>query len=41
MWGRAKAPVLLALMTAMLVPAGAQGTLTIGSNLGREPNVRL
>jgi hypothetical protein len=39
MWGRAKATALLALVAAVLAPTGAWGTVTIGSNLGRAPNV--
>jgi hypothetical protein len=38
MWGRAKVAALLALAIALLVPAGAPATVTIGSNLGRAPN---
>jgi hypothetical protein len=37
MWGRARGVVLLALALALLVPAAAQGSVTIGSNLGRAP----
>ena len=39
MWGRAIATALLALGLAILAPAAARGTVTIGSNLGRVPNV--
>ena len=39
MWGRANAAALLALILAMLAPTAARGTITIGSNLGRVPNV--
>jgi hypothetical protein len=37
MWGRAKKAALVALVTALLVPAGAHGTVTIGSNLATAP----
>ena len=38
MWGRVRTAAAVALATALSVPAGAQGTVTIGSNLGRVPN---
>jgi hypothetical protein len=41
MWRSAKGIALLSSVTALLVPAAAEGTVTIGSNLGRAPDAGL